>query len=319
MSPSADPQPILSPITEAAIFLTVVLEEGEEDGLPDLLSEVTGLKRSVGFRLPEGELSCVVGVGARAWDRVFDEPRPAELHPFQELKGDKHKAPATAGDLLFHIRAHRMDLCFELAKRLTVRLRGLARVVDEVHGFRSFDERDLLGFVDGTENPEGKAAPAAALIGDEDAEFAGGSYVVVQKYVHDIEAWEALPVSEQERAVGRTKLDDIEMPDDQKPADSHVALNTIVDEHGDERQIVRVNMPFGKVGADEFGTYFIGYARTPAVIEEMLQNMFIGKPPGNTDRILDFSTAVTGNLFFVPTVDLLDDPPVPFLRTKDDA
>ena len=202
-----------------------------------------------------------------------------------------------------------MDLCFELAKRLTVRLRGLARVVDEVHGFRSFDERDLLGFVDGTENPEGKAAPAAVLIGDEDAEFAGGSYVIVQKYVHDIEAWEALPVSEQERAVGRTKLDDIEMPDDQKPADSHVALNTIVDEHGDERQIVRVNMPFGKVGADEFGTYFIGYARTPAVIEEMLQNMFIGKPPGNTDRILDFSTAVTGNLFFVPTVDLLDDPP----------
>jgi porphyrinogen peroxidase len=308
---SADPQAILSPITEAAIFLTVVLEDGQEDGISDLLSEVTGLKRSVGFRLPEGELTCVVGIGARAWDRLFGEPRPAELHPFRELAGSRHSAPATPGDLLFHIRAHRMDLCFELAKRLTARLAGLARVVDEVHGFRSFDERDLLGFVDGTENPEGKAAPAAALIGDEDAEFAGGSYVVVQKYVHDIEAWEALPVSEQERAVGRTKLDDIELPDDQKPADSHVALNTIVDDQGEERQIVRVNMPFGKVGADEFGTYFIGYARTPAVIEEMLQNMFIGKPPGNTDRILDFSTAVTGNLFFVPTVDLLDDPPAP--------
>ena len=319
MSRSADPQAILSPITEAAIFLTVVLEEGEEDGLPDLLSEVTGLKRSVGFRLPEGELSCVVGVGARAWDRVFGEPRPAELHPFQELMGDKHTAPATAGDLLFHIRAHRMDLCFELAKRLTARLVGLGRVVDEVHGFRSFDERDLLGFVDGTENPEGEAAPAAVLIGDEDAEFAGGSYVVVQKYVHDIEAWEALPVEEQERAVGRTKLDDIEFPDDQKPADSHLALNTIVDEDGDERQIVRVNMPFGEVGADEFGTYFIGYARTPAVVEEMLQNMFIGKPSGNTDRILDFSTAVTGNLFFVPPVEMLDDPPAPSPRAEDDA
>jgi putative iron-dependent peroxidase len=319
MSRSADPQAILSPITEAAIFLTVVLEEGQEDGIPDLLSEVTGLKRSVGFRLPEGELTCVVGIGARAWDRVFGEPRPAELHPFRELAGDRHRAPATPGDLLFHIRAHRMDLCFELAKRLTARLAGLARVVDEVHGFRSFDERDLLGFVDGTENPEGEAAPAAVLIGDEDAEFAGGSYVVVQKYVHDIEAWEALPVEEQERAVGRTKLDDIEFPDDQKPADSHVALNTIVDEQGDERQIVRVNMPFGEVGADEFGTYFIGYARTPAVVEEMLQNMFIGKPPGNTDRILDFSTAVTGNLFFVPTVDLLDDPPAPSPRAEDDA
>lgn len=319
MSRSAEPQALLSPITEAAIFLTVVLEEGQEDGVPDLLSEVTGLKRSVGFRLPEGELSCVVGIGARTWDRLFGEPRPAKLHPFRELAGDRHRAPATPGDLLFHIRAHRMDLCFELAKRLTARLAGLGRVVDEVHGFRSFDERDLLGFVDGTENPEGKAAPAAALIGDEDPEFAGGSYVVVQKYVHDIEAWEALPVEEQERAVGRTKLDDIEMPDDQKPADSHVALNTIVDEHGDDRQIVRVNMPFGEVGADEFGTYFIGYARTPAVIEEMLQNMFIGKPPGNTDRILDFSTAVTGNLFFVPTVELLEDPPAPSPRAEDDA
>ena len=319
MSRSADPQAILSPITEAAIFLTVVLEEGQEDAIPDLLSEVTGLKRSVGFRLPEGELTCVVGIGARAWDRLFGELRPAELHPFRELAGDRHRAPATPGDLLFHIRAHRMDLCFELAKRVTARLVGLGRVVDEVHGFRSFDERDLLGFVDGTENPEGEAAPAAVLIGDEDAEFAGGSYVVVQKYVHDIEAWEALPVEEQERAVGRTKLDDIEFPDDQKPADSHLALNTIVDEDGDERQIVRVNMPFGEVGADEFGTYFIGYARTPAVVEEMLQNMFIGKPSGNTDRILDFSTAVTGNLFFVPPVEMLDDPPAPSPRAEDDA
>ncbi len=319
MSRSADPQAILSPITEAAIFLTVVLEEGQEDAIPDLLSEVTGLKRSVGFRLPEGELTCVVGIGARAWDRLFGELRPAELHPFRELAGDRHRAPATPGDLLFHIRAHRMDLCFELAKRLTARLVGLGRVVDEVHGFRSFDERDLLGFVDGTENPEGEAAPTAVLIGDEDAEFAGGSYVVVQKYVHDIEAWEALPVEEQERAVGRTKLDDIEFPDDQKPADSHLALNTIVDEDGDERQIVRVNMPFGEVGADEFGTYFIGYARTPAVVEEMLQNMFIGKPSGNTDRILDFSTAVTGNLFFVPPVEMLDDPPAPSPRAEDDA
>ena len=115
--------------------------------------------------------------------------------------------------------------------------------------------------------------------------------------------------SEQERAIGRTKLSDIELPDEIKPANSHVALNTIVDEDGEERQIMRFNMPFGRVGAGEFGTYFIGYARSPDVIEQMLTNMFIGKPPGNYDRILDFSTAVTGNLFFVPTADFLDDPP----------
>ena len=272
---------------------------------------MSGLRRAVGFRIPEGQLTCVVGVGSSVWDRLLGPHRPAELHPFRELVGQRHTAPATPGDLLFHIRAQRLDLCFELARRLTDRLAGHARVVDEVHGFRFFDERDLLGFVDGTENPEGAAADAAVLIGDADPEFAGGSYVVVQKYLHDLRAWDVLPVEEQERAIGRTKLSDIEFPDELKPRDSHVALNTIVDEHGNQRQIMRSNMPFGHVGVREFGTYFIGYARTAAVIEQMLENMFVGKPPGTYDRILDFSTAVTGNLFFVPTVDFLEDPPGP--------
>jgi porphyrinogen peroxidase len=305
----AEPQAVLSPITEAAIFLVAVVEADAPDRVRELLADVNGLRRSVGFRLPEGELTCVVGIGSELWDRVFGALRPAGLHPFAEVVGGRHVAVSTPGDLLFHIRAHRLDLCFELAQRLMGRLAGFARVVDEVHGFRSFDERDLLGFVDGTENPEGVAARSAVLIGEEDPEFAGASYVVVQKYLHDLDAWDALPVEEQERAIGRTKLNDIELPDDVKPANSHVALNVIVDENGEERQIMRLNMPFGRVGIGEFGTYFIGYARTPDVIEQMLRNMFIGKPPGNYDRILDFSNAVTGNLFFVPTVDFLDDPP----------
>jgi porphyrinogen peroxidase len=300
---------ILTPISEAAMFLTVTVDPGGEPTVRDLLADVTGLRRSVGFRIPEGSLTCVVGVGALLWDRLFGVPRPAELHPFREISGERHTAPATPGDLLFHIRAHRLDLCFELAQRLVGRLTGCAHVVDEVHGFRSFDERDLLGFVDGTENPEGHEAVDAVLIGDEDPQFAGGSYVLVQKYLHDLDGWDALPVEEQERAIGRTKLSDIELPDERKPGNSHVALNTIVDEDGEERQIVRFNMPFGRVGAGEFGTYFIGYARSPDVIELMLKNMFIGKPPGTHDRILDFSTAVTGSLFFAPTADFLDDPP----------
>jgi putative iron-dependent peroxidase len=305
----SEPQAVLTPLTEAAIFLALTVNQGAEDDVRDLLADVSGLKRSVGFRIPEGELTCVVGLGSGLWDRLFGEPRPAGLHPFPGFAGARHVAPATSGDLLFHIRAHRLDLCFELAQRLAARLRGSASFVDEVHGFRSFDERDLLGFVDGTENPEGPAAAAAVTIGEEDPGFAGGSYVVVQKYVHDLEAWDALPVEQQERAIGREKLNDIELPDDAKPANSHVALNTIVDPGGEERQIFRLNMPFGQVGTGQFGTYFIGYARTPDVIEQMLTNMFIGNPPGNYDRILDFSTALTGNLFFVPNAEFLDDPP----------
>ncbi|HEY1593140.1 MAG TPA: Dyp-type peroxidase [Solirubrobacteraceae bacterium] len=307
----AEPQAILTPLTEAAIFLTAVVNPGSEDEVRDLLSDVSGLKRSVGFRLPEGALTCVVGIGSEIWDPLLGQPRPAALHQFKALAGDRHRAPATPGDLLFHIRAHRFDLCFELAQRLSDRLRGHAAIIDEVHGFRSFDERDLLGFVDGTENPEGAAASDAVLIGSEDPQFANGSYVIVQKYLHDLAGWDALPVEQQERAIGRTKLADIEFPDEQKPADSHLTLNTIVDENGDQRQIMRLNMPFGRAGAGEFGTYFIGYAATPDVLEQMLTNMFIGTPPGTSDRILDFSTAVTGSLFFVPTGDFLDDPPDP--------
>ena len=144
------------------------------------------------------------------------------------------------------------------------------------------------------------------LIGDEDAAFAGGSYVIVQKYVHDLGAWDALPTEEQELIIGRTKLNDIELPDEAKPPNSHLALNVITGSDGEERQIMRFNMPFGRVGIAEFGTYYIAYARTSELIEQMLTNMFIDDPPGNTDRILDFSTAVTGGLFFVPSGDLLE-------------
>jgi putative iron-dependent peroxidase len=245
---ATEPQAILTPITEAAIFLTLTVDPGAEPSVRDALSDVSGLKRSVGFRIPEGDLTCVAGVGAAVWDRLFGLPRPDGLHPFRELNGPRHSAPATPGDLFFHIRAHRLDLCFELAQLLTERLNGYARVVDEVHGFRSFDERDLLGFVDGTENPEGIAARAAVLIGEEDPDFAGGSYFVAQKYLHDLATWNALTVEEQERAMGRTKLNDVEFPDELKPANSHIALNTIVDEHGEQHQIMRFNMPFGPWG-----------------------------------------------------------------------
>jgi porphyrinogen peroxidase len=307
----SEPQAVLTPPTEAAIFLVLTVRSGCEDEIRALLADVSGLRRSVGFRIPEAGLGCVVGIGSALWDRLFGEPRPADLHPFAEVAGGRHAAVATPGDLLFHIRAHRADLCFELAQRLTARTTGCAEVVDEVHGFRSFDERDMLGFVDGTENPEGAEAESAVVIGAEDPEFAGGTYVVVQKYLHDLAGWDALSVEEQERMIGRTKLSDLELADDVKPSNSHVALNTIVDSDGTQRQIARFNMPFGRVGPGEFGTYFIGYARRPDVIEQMLTNMFVGNPPGNYDAILDFSTAVTGSLFFAPSARFLDDPPTP--------
>jgi putative iron-dependent peroxidase len=246
-------------------------------------------------------------LGSDVWDRVFKAPKPRDLHPFREIRG-RHHAVATPGDILLHIRAARTDLCFELASQIMSRFGDALSVVDEVHGFSYFDERDLLGFVDGTENPMDQAAVDATIIGDEDAAFAGGSYVIVQKYLHDMAAWNALPVEMQERIIGRTKLSDIELDDTVKPTSAHNAL-TSIEENGQPLEILRDNMPFGDVGKGEFGTYFIGYARSPRRIEQMLENMFVGRPPGNYDRLLDFSRAVTGTLFFVPSATFLETVP----------
>ncbi|MEU6533912.1 Dyp-type peroxidase [Streptomyces sp. NPDC046928] len=305
-----EPQMVLSPLTSAAIFLVVTIDSGGEDTVRDLLSDVASLERAVGFRAqPEGRLSCVTGIGSEAWDRLFSGARPALLHPFQELDGPVHRAVATPGDLLFHIRAARLDLCFALATEIMSRLRGAVTPQDEVHGFKYFDERDMLGFVDGTENPTGAAARRAVLVGDEDPAFAGGSYVVVQKYLHDLDAWQGLSVEAQERAIGRRKTTGVELSDDVKPADSHVALTSVTGPDGSDLEILRDNMPFGSVGREEFGTYFIGYARTPEVTETMLERMFLGTASARHDRILDFSTAVTGSLFFTPAADFLEDLP----------
>jgi putative iron-dependent peroxidase len=264
-----------------------------------------GIFRAVDFRRVEGGLSCVAGFGSDAWDKLFGKPRPAELHPFREIRSGDRYAVSTPADVLFHIRARRMDMCFELAAQIMDRIGGAVSAVDETHGFRYFDDRDLLGFVDGTENPRGETALNAALVTEEDSQFAGGSYVIIQKYLHDMNRWSALSTEQQELIIGRKKLSDIELSDAVKPISAHNALTTVV-ENGKQVDILRDNMPFGKPGHGEFGTYFIGYCRTPRITEQMLENMFVGRPPGNYDRLLDFSRAVTGSLFFAPSLTFLE-------------
>ena len=300
-------QPVSLPLTQDAIFLVLTIEPGDENRATvlSLCADLSALLRSVGFRDLDAALSCIMGFGSTAWDRLFGSPRPAELHPFREFRSGARHAISTPGDLLFHIRAKRMDLCFELAMQIMTRLGSAVVTADEVHGFRYVDNRDLLGFVDGTENPSGNVATDAVFVGAEDSGFSGGSYVIVQKYLHNLDGWNHLPTEHQEKIIGRSKLSDIELDDSLKPTCAHNAL-TVIEENGKEIKILRDNMPFGRPGHGEFGTYFIGYSRSPRTIEQMLENMFIGRPPGNYDRILDFSTAVTGSLFFIPTASFLD-------------
>jgi putative iron-dependent peroxidase len=294
-----DAQSVDAPLSRSAIFLVVTVSDTAEAlaGARSLLGSVDDLVKNVGFRDLGGRLSCVVGIGSDLWDRLSPAVKPIDLRPFQQLRGAR-TAPSTPGDLLLHIRAERYDLCFELERMILAALGGAGTVVDETIGFRYFDSRDLLGFVDGTANPAGADIEDAALVGDEDPDFAGGSYVVVQRYLHDLDAWNALAVEQQQRIIGRTKLDNVELDD--LPF-SHKELATIDDGAGGEHEILRDNMPYGRPGAGEFGTYFIGYSARLWVVERMLGRMFLGTPKGSYDHLLDFSTAVTGTTFFAPT------------------
>lgn len=260
-------------------------------------------------RFPELETSCVIGFGANAWTALFpNQSKPKELNTFKEIKGETYTAVSTPGDLFFHIRALKVSACYELASIISQKLKNIVTPVDEVHGFRYFDGRSIIGFVDGTENPEYEDERVSyAVIGDEDPEFSGGSYAFVQKYIHDMEEWEKQPLIEQEKVIGRHKFNDVELTDEEKEPGSHNVVTNIQDENGEDLKIVRANMPFSNPSKNEYGTYFIGYARYFSTTNRMLENMFTGTPEGHTDKLLKFSTPVTGTLFFVPSAEFLDD------------
>ncbi|WP_194784360.1 Dyp-type peroxidase [Actinomyces haliotis] len=297
-------QAVLGAPAKASIFLTLTIREGGEARVLETLPEIESLTHSVAFRSPEAGVSCVVGIGARAWDRLFETPRPERLHVLEPVTGSRHSAPSTPGDLFLHVRSQTFDTCFEVVREVTRALGDAVRPEDEVHGFRYRESRDPLGFVDGTESPEGREAVESALV--PEGKWAGGSYIIEQRYTHDLTAWDALSTREQELVIGRTKMDDVELDDDVKPHNSHVALNTVEDAEGNEHKIVRDNLAFGNASGEQ-GTFFMSYAADPRITELMLRRMFIGEPEGNYDRILDFSTAVTGALFFAPPADFLDD------------
>lgn len=303
-----EPQAVDAPLTQSATFLVLSVTDKPDavETVRSVLSSIDDLSKNVSIRDLSASFACTIGIGSEAWDRVTGLPRPSELHPFRVVRGKTHTAVSTPGDLLFHIRAQRRDLCFEFERQVMDLLGDAVKVVDETVGFRYFDVRDLLGFVDGTANPVGPSVQASTLVAEEDSGSAGGSYVVVQKYVHDLKAWRSLSTEQQEAIIGRTKLDNVELDDaDDDKQKAHKTLATIEDENGNEHSILRDNMPFGAPGAGEFGTYFIGYSRKLWVIEKMLERMFVGDPPGLHDRILDFSRPLTGTTFFVPSASVL--------------
>ena len=287
-----------------ALFLILRVRDPASKGtaVARVAAETPALVDKVGAIDPRARLVCTVSFGSEFWDAISPERRPAGLRPFRAVTTGGRTAPSTGGDLLFHILSQRPDLNFETARRLMSRLTSAVEVMEEVHGFRYLDTRDLTGFIDGTENPKGKARAEVALIGNEDATFAGGSYVFTQRYIHDLTKWAALPLDEQEKVVGRRKRDSKELSDRAKPATAHIA-RTVIEENGEELKIVRHSFPYGTVS--EAGLFFIAYMRTLDIPEKMLARMMGTAGDGLSDHLMDFSRAVSGAHFFAPSLTVL--------------
>lgn len=288
-----------------ALFITLLLAQGETAGRTarETAAAVPGLTDELAAAYPEAALTSVIGVGSNAWDRLFPDRRPAQLRRFTEVEGQGGRAPATPADLFLHIRGERPDLNFELARRLMQRFGESVTVVEEVTAFRYLDSRDLTGFVDGTENPTGEARAEVALVGEGDPAFAGGSYIALQRYIHDLPAWERLPVAEQERIIARTKADNVEFDSDDKPPTAHIKRVSIK-EDGRSLEILRHSMPYGTTS--EHGLYFVAYCATPNNFDKMLSRMLIADDEGHYDHLMDYSRAVTGAAFFAPARDWLE-------------
>mgnify|MGYP003531071326 FL=1 len=265
------------------------------------LAQIPELTQALAELYPDTGLCSVVAIGAHAWHDLFGA-KPAELNGFPGFADTVIALPRTDIGGLLHIRSERQDINFELAKHIADQLGALAIWGEQINGFRYLDQRDLTGFVDGTENPEGEARAEVALVGEEDSEFSGGSYLHVQRWVHNMSKWQSVPVAEQEQVIGRTKLDDIEMDDELKPSTAHIA-RVVIEEDGKELEILRHSMPYGHLG--EMGLMFASYARSAKPFTRMLEMMFLRDGEGRYDHLLDYSRPVSGASLFAPSIDFL--------------
>lgn len=302
----AQPQSGVLPAANGhALFITLLLapSEAAAQRVRAASARIPGLTEEVGALDPGAALASVAGFGSDVWDRLFPGPRPAQLRRFTEVEGEGGRAPATPGDILLHIRGERPDLNFELARRIMGRFADSVSVVEEVAGFRYLDSRDLTGFVDGTENPAGEVRAEVALVGDGDPDFAGGSYIALQRYIHDLIAWERLAIAEQERTIGRSKADNVEFSAEDKAPTAHIKRVSIKQD-GKSLEILRHSMPYGTTS--EHGLYFIAYGATPDNFDRMLDRMLTADGSGDYDHLMNYSRAVTGAAFFAPSRDLLE-------------
>ena len=301
----AQPQPGIIPQPNPfALFLVLRVRQPRTNGLAvaKVAAGIPALAKKVAAADRNARLVYTVSFGSNFWDIISPGRRPASLRPFKAIQAGKLSAPSTGGDILLHIISKRHDLNFELAMPIKDHLGNRVEAMDEVHGFRYLDTRDLTGFIDGTENPKGRKRAPVALVGQEDPAFAGGSYVFTQRYVHNLKKWATLPARDQEKVIGRTKRDSKELPEKAKPATAHIS-RVVIEEDGEELEIVRHSFPYGTTS--ESGLFFIAYNKTPDIPEKMLSRMMGTSGDGLHDHLMDYTQAVSGANFFAPSLNML--------------
>lgn len=272
--------------------------------LREVLAQIPATESQFRQQYPEADFHITVAIGSEYWDQLSPAQRPAELAAFPVFSHGNVNAPHTPVDLLLHIRSERHDLNYEASVMLTRRLGGDATLVEEMHGFRYFEMRDMTGFVDGTENPEGDDRVQVAVVGGEDPDFAGGSYIHLQRYEHNLEAWNKISVKQQEDIFGRTKEDNIEYESADKAAFAHTKRTSLKDAEGNSIEILRHSMPYGDL--TRRGLMFIAYGRSAEPYTKMLESMVMGDEAGHHDHLLDYTQALTGQAFFAPSVAWLE-------------
>ena len=297
-------QDVFKDAGESVIFLMLSLKRAnpaqEREVIADMADRIAAIQRSMNIRVAPETVKLTLGFSNRAWEYLFPKAeKPKELEDFQGVSGAHHTAPATPADLFLHVRAAQAATTYLVVDQIMGFLRPIVDVVDETHGFHYHEGRAIIDFIDGTENPVGEEAKEWAIIGAEDPDFINGSYAFAQKYIHDLDAWRALPTEVQEKYIGRRKYSDLELSDEEKDPRAH---NIISQDNrgGEEHKIVRMNVVFANPGEGVRGTYFIGYARHWDVTRTMINNMFT-----QDDRLLEYSTAEKGQLFFIPSKELL--------------
>ncbi|PJG58092.1 Dyp-type peroxidase [Aeromonas cavernicola] len=269
---------------------------GQAAELTARLTMLPALWQAVAADFPDAHFSGLVAIGADDWDALYPAARPPQLRHFMAQDANGHQAPNTPFDLFIQLRADRVDVLHHAGQRVMALLAGLVALAEEVRGFRHLDCRDLTGFVDGTENPQGPCRAEVALVAA--GPFAAGSYLHVQRWRHAMSDWERLAVKEQEDIVGRTKADNIEYESAAKPLTSHIKRVNLKTPQGESMEILRQSMPWGTL--TEQGLYFISCCHTPQHFNAMLASMYKGEA-SHFDHLLRFTQAVTGAAFFAPS------------------